>query len=103
MPHPIACSTLQQWKEPSVRTPSKQAPPYSHSSLGSQFAYHPEFTNATMLVADPSHPSTAGLPPKWKIQDEIYNFNHDPRSLGAVVVLTADETSYTGTRPSTLS
>jgi type 1 glutamine amidotransferase len=64
-------------------------------TLGSQFAYHPEFTNATMLVADPSHPSTAGLPPKWEIQDEIYNFNHDPRSLGAVVVLTADETSYT--------
>lgn len=67
------------------------------SSLGSQFAYHPEFTNATMVVADPSHPSTAGLPPKWKITDEIYNFNHDPRSLGAVVVLTADETSYAGT------
>lgn len=66
-------------------------------TLGTQFAYHPEFTNATMIVADPSHPSTAGLPPRWRVQDEIYNFNHDPRALGAVVVLTADETSYVDT------
>jgi type 1 glutamine amidotransferase len=63
-------------------------------TLGSQFAYHPDFTNATIVVADPDHPSTVGLPPRWRVQDEIYNFNHDPRNLGAVVVLTADETSY---------
>ena len=49
-----------------------------------------------MVVADPSHPSTASLPPRWEVQDEIYNFNHDPRALGAVVVLTADESTYNG-------
>jgi len=63
-------------------------------TLGSQFAYHPDFTNATIVVTDPDHPSTAGLPPRWHVQDEIYNFNHDPRDLGAVVVLSVDNTSY---------
>lgn len=64
-------------------------------TLGSQFAYHPAFTNATIVVSDPDHPSTVGLPLRWRVQDEIYNFNHDPRKLGAVVVLTADESTYT--------
>lgn len=63
-------------------------------TLGSQFAYHPDFTNATIVVIDPDHPSTAGLPPRWHVQDEIYNFNHDPRRLGAVVVLSVDNTTY---------
>jgi hypothetical protein len=60
---------------------------------GAGFAYHPEFTHATMVVAA-AHPSTAGLPPRWNVSDEIYNFDRDPRALGAVVVLTADETTY---------
>ncbi|KAG8831514.1 hypothetical protein FRC18_006405 [Serendipita sp. 400] len=63
-------------------------------TLGSQFAYHPAFQNATMVVDHPDHPSTAGLPPRWNVQDEIYNFNHNPRDLGAVVVLSVDEKSY---------
>ena len=50
-----------------------------------------------MIVLDPSHPSTAGLPPRWKVQDEIYNFVQDPRSFGAKVVLAADDSSYVGT------
>jgi type 1 glutamine amidotransferase len=62
--------------------------------LGSTFAYHPEFTTATMVVSGPSHPSTEGLPHRWQVQDEIYNFVQDPRDEGAIVVLTADETSY---------
>jgi len=66
-------------------------------TIGSQFDYHPAFTNATMIVLDPSHPSTAGLPPRWKVQDEIYNFVQDPRSIGAKVVLAADESSYVDT------
>ncbi|KAG8802792.1 hypothetical protein FRC17_006340, partial [Serendipita sp. 399] len=63
-------------------------------TLGSQFAYHPAFQNATMVVDHPDHPSTVGLPPRWRVTDEIYNFNHDPRALGAVVVLSVDEKSY---------
>ncbi|KIM27394.1 hypothetical protein M408DRAFT_71350 [Serendipita vermifera MAFF 305830] len=63
-------------------------------SSGSQFQGHPAFTNATMVVLDMIHPSTAGLPPRWNVTDEIYNFVTDPRDLGAVVVLSADESSY---------
>jgi hypothetical protein len=63
---------------------------------GTQFAYHPEFTNATMIILDPDHPSTTGLPARWRVQDEIYNFVEDPRSVGAKVVVAADETSYVG-------
>jgi hypothetical protein len=47
-----------------------------------------------MVVLDPTHPSTQGLPARWHVADEVYNFNHDPRRLGAVVVLSVDETSY---------
>ncbi|PVF98111.1 class I glutamine amidotransferase-like protein [Serendipita vermifera] len=65
-------------------------------TLGSKFAYHPDFTNATINVLDPTHPSTEGLPGRWHVQDEIYYFTRDPRRLGAVVVLSVDDTSYEG-------
>lgn len=38
------------------------------------------------------------LPERWSVQDEIYNFKSDPRSTGAKVLLSVDETSYTGIR-----
>jgi type 1 glutamine amidotransferase len=67
--------------------------------LGAYFDYHPALQNATVdvLVA---HPSTAMLPAEWHIQEEMYNFKSDPRAIGAVVVLSANESSYvdTGTR-----
>lgn len=68
--------------------------PTMERTLGSQFAYHPAFQNATMVVQDPDHPSTKHLPQRWTVEDEVYNFNHDPRDLGAKVVLTVDEDSY---------
>lgn len=66
--------------------------------LGAKFDYHPELQEATVDVIAPSHPSTNKLPQAWKVRDEMYNFESDPRSLGAVVVLAADESSYTDTR-----
>lgn len=68
----------------------------SHVRPGAFFAYHPDFTNATMIVTDATHPSTEPLPERWNVTDEIYNYTQDPRQLGAVVVLAADETSYVG-------
>jgi type 1 glutamine amidotransferase len=62
--------------------------------LGASFDYHPELQNATIDVIDKSHPSTSMLPDEWHVQDEMYNFISDPRSLGAVVVLSANESSY---------
>jgi hypothetical protein len=46
------------------------------------------------MVVEEAHPATIGLPARWKVQDEVYNFNSDPRTLGAVVVISVDETSY---------
>ncbi|KAK0495394.1 class I glutamine amidotransferase-like protein [Armillaria luteobubalina] len=68
--------------------------------LGAYFDYHPELQNATIVVLDASHPSTEDLPTDWPVRDEMYNFKSDPRSVGAIVILTVDESSYTddGTR-----
>ncbi|KAK0204690.1 trehalose utilization-domain-containing protein [Desarmillaria ectypa] len=67
---------------------------------GAYFDYHPEIQNATIVVLDASHPSTKNLPADWPVRDEMYNFKSDPRSVGAIVVLTVNESSYTddGTR-----
>ncbi|RPD75088.1 class I glutamine amidotransferase-like protein [Lentinus tigrinus ALCF2SS1-7] len=67
--------------------------------VGAAFDYHPEITNATVDIIGPSHPSTEGLPNPWPVQDEMYNFKSDPRSIGAVVVLSANESSYTDPGP----
>lgn len=50
-----------------------------------------------MEVLDRSHASTHMLPPRWTVFDEVYNFRSDPRSVGAVIVLAVDESSYTDT------
>ncbi|KAF5367124.1 hypothetical protein D9758_003999 [Tetrapyrgos nigripes] len=67
--------------------------------LGAYFDYHPPLQNATVNVIDASHPSTSILPAQWKVQDEMYNFKSDPRSVGAVVILSADESSYNDPGP----
>ncbi|KZO91576.1 class I glutamine amidotransferase-like protein [Calocera viscosa TUFC12733] len=68
--------------------------------LGAWFDYHPAIQNATIVVLDPTHPSTAMLPARWEVYDEMYNFKSDPRAVGAKVILTVDESSYVdnGTR-----
>ncbi|KAJ7086074.1 class I glutamine amidotransferase-like protein [Mycena belliarum] len=70
------------------------------NETGAYFDYHPVIQNATVDVVDASHPSTSMLPAEWHIQEEMYNFKSDPRAIGAVVVLSANESSYidTGTR-----
>ncbi|KAK7454474.1 hypothetical protein VKT23_011230 [Stygiomarasmius scandens] len=64
------------------------------NELGAYFDYHPVLQNAIVNVVDSSHPSTNMLPAQWRVQDEMYNFKSDPRAVGAVVVLSADESSY---------
>ncbi|KAJ6577365.1 class I glutamine amidotransferase-like protein [Mycena capillaripes] len=68
--------------------------------LGAFFDYHPELQSAIVDVLDASHPSTSMLPAQWHIQEEMYNFKSDPRAIGAVVLLAANESSYVdnGTR-----
>ncbi|KAJ3876060.1 class I glutamine amidotransferase-like protein [Lentinula edodes] len=69
---------------------------YGHE-VGAFFDYHPALQNATVDVIDSSHPSTSMLPAQWHVQDEMYNFKSDPRTIGATIILSANE-SNTGTR-----
>ncbi|KAJ3567883.1 hypothetical protein NP233_g6069 [Leucocoprinus birnbaumii] len=62
--------------------------------IGAYFDYHPALQNATVDVIDFNHPSTVNLPAEWEVTDEIYNFKSDPRSIGATMLLAANESSY---------
>ncbi|KAH9939514.1 ThuA-like domain-containing protein [Amylocystis lapponica] len=67
---------------------------FYRKEIGALFDYHPDLGPAAVEVSGPPHPSTSMLPAKWQLFDEMYNFRSDPRSVGATVILTADETSY---------
>ncbi|KAH9068157.1 class I glutamine amidotransferase-like protein [Lactarius deliciosus] len=86
--------------------------------VGAFFDYHPLIQNATVDVIDASHPSTSMLPASMagarrnvgSILSALrffcdpessyrYNFKSDPRSVGAVVVLAANESSYSDPGP----
>ncbi|KAH8831529.1 class I glutamine amidotransferase-like protein [Flagelloscypha sp. PMI_526] len=62
--------------------------------VGAYFSYHPVLQNATVNVLDSNHPATISLPKRWLVQDEMYNFKSDPRAVGAVVLLSADGSTY---------
>ena len=63
--------------------------------LGAYFQSHPAIQQATIVVADQVHPSTAHLPERWVRTDEWYNFQTNPR--GDVHVLaTLNEATYSG-------
>jgi type 1 glutamine amidotransferase len=56
---------------------------------------HSKVTQATIHVADRTHPSTMMLPTVWIRTDEWYNFSSNPR--GKVnVLMTIDERTYKG-------
>ena len=62
--------------------------------VGGYFASHPAIQQATLRVTDRSHPATSHLPESWARTDEWYNFKRIADSL--TVLMTIDETSYTG-------
>ncbi len=67
--------------------------PWYGQLVGAYFKSHPAIQQATVLVADRAHPSTAGLPKRWVRTDEWYNFQSNPRGL-AQVLATLDEKTY---------
>ncbi|QXD15446.1 ThuA domain-containing protein [Rhodocaloribacter litoris] len=69
--------------------------PFYGGLVGAYFAGHPAIQPATVVLADTTHPSTRGLPPRWTRTDEWYNFRSNPR--GRVHVLAVlDEATYEG-------
>jgi type 1 glutamine amidotransferase len=63
--------------------------------VGAYFESHPSIQPATVRIADPAHPSTAGLPVAWTRTDEWYDFRTNPRS-SVHVLATVDESTYQG-------
>lgn len=63
--------------------------------VGAYFSNHPATQPAHIRVVDRDHVSTRTLPDPWARTDEWYNFRANPRP-NVHVLLTIDETSYTG-------
>jgi glucose/arabinose dehydrogenase len=67
--------------------------PWYGRLVGAYFAGHPRVQEATAIVADRHHPSTAMLPARWVRSDEWYDYRASPR--GEVHVLAVlDERTY---------
>jgi type 1 glutamine amidotransferase len=60
---------------------------------GARFVSHPAQQNATMVVEDPTHPSTEHLPREWNRFDEWYNYTTNPRA-DVHTLITLDESTY---------
>ncbi|WP_231626262.1 ThuA domain-containing protein [Novosphingobium sp. AAP83] len=74
---------------------------YADRLIGARFLAHPmapQFQEAR-IVTDKAHLIAAGLPMEWKMTDEWYSFKTNPRSVGAKVILTLDESSYSPVGP----
>lgn len=68
--------------------------PWYVKMVGASFLSHPAQQIAKLILKDKNHPSTKHLPDSWERKDEWYNFkNMNP---DVKVLLTIDETSYTG-------
>ena len=69
---------------------------YADGLIGARFIGHPmspQFQEARILV-DKAHPLAKALPDEWRMTDEWYSFATNPRSIGANVLLTLDESTY---------
>lgn len=70
--------------------------PWYGGLVGAYFARHPDPAQARIRVENRNHPSTSTLPDPWIRFDEWYDFEQNPRSQGVTVLLTLDESSYSG-------
>jgi len=68
--------------------------PWFGKLMGGYFESHPKQQTAKLLVTDHNHPATKGLPGIWTRFDEWYNFKDLNKDVH--VLMTLDETSYTG-------
>ncbi|MCB1688849.1 MAG: ThuA domain-containing protein [Halioglobus sp.] len=70
--------------------------PWFQRLVGGVFAAHPENSDQVgkLTVRDNTHPATLSLPQTWQMPEEWYDFQR--LSDGIQVLLTVDESSYTG-------
>lgn len=60
---------------------------------GAYFKSHPAIQTVSVKVEDAEHASTAHLPATFQLEDELYNYEVNPRPA-VTVLLTLDEGSY---------
>ena len=65
---------------------------------GVVYSPHPAFQKGTVVVEDRNNPITKGLPERFEISDEWYEFDKSPRP-NVHVLATADEKSYKQNKP----
>jgi len=68
--------------------------PWYNELAGAWFLNHPKHQDATVMVLEANHPSTAHLNEEWKRFDEWYNYKNIQE--GITPVLRVDESSYKG-------
>lgn len=69
--------------------------PWYGDLVGAYFQSHPNIQQATIKVADATHPSSSHLPDSWIRTDEWYNYQGNPRG-DVHVIATLDEGTYSG-------
>jgi type 1 glutamine amidotransferase len=75
-------------------TDTEYAWPWYGGLVGAYFKSHPAIQQATITVVASAHPATESLPLTAARTDEWYDFLAQP--LGVTVLVTVDETTYTG-------
>jgi cytochrome c len=70
--------------------------PWYNKLVGAQFKSHPKQQEALLHVVDSNFIATKHLPREWKRFDEWYNFKNLMVDNSYHVLITIDETSYTG-------
>lgn len=70
---------------------------YANELIGAQFIGHPmepQFQETTVAIEPGSGAFGAGVAASWSLSDEWYSFATNPRTSGAQVVATIDESRY---------
>ena len=70
---------------------------YVDTLIGARFVGHPmapQFQEAKIVVEDEKSALARDLAPGWTMTDEWYSFKTSPRTTGAHVIATLDESSY---------
>ncbi|MDR3688720.1 MAG: ThuA domain-containing protein [Fimbriimonas sp.] len=65
---------------------------------GVLYSPHPYYQKGTVVVEDSRHPVTKGLPHRFEVGDEWYEFDKSPRG-NVRVLATADESTYHPNKP----
>lgn len=70
---------------------------YIDTLIGARFLEHtgqPHFQAARVVIDDPESWIVRGIGPDWTMTEEWYSFKSNPRTAGAHVLATLDETTY---------